>query len=861
MSLAVTALLATTLSYTQYEVIDSSIVTAWFSLITLITLFRGALVVVFQRTAVYDYSSHHARLMKYRFGVLVGGLLWGSAGFVLFPPDDSQRQMFVIFMLAGVTAGGVTSYSADLPSAIGFSILVLVPVIINLFAAGDNVHLSMAFAGTLYLGFMIMSIRRINRHLIENILLRLDAVAHEEIVRTSEERYRLLLTHAPVGIFHYGTNLIITYCNDRFAEVLHNSVERLIGLDMKMLKDQSVIPSLRKAMEGEIGFYEGRYVATFSDVDKWIDMTCAPSRDGKGNIVGGVAIIQDISERKMAETELRVAATAFEAQEGILITDADGVILRVNKSFNHITGYTAREAIGETPRLLSSGKHDKTFFKAMWEQINSEGSWEGEILNRRKNDELYLEFLSITAVKDQNGSVTNYVATFTDITKSKEAAEKIKSLAFFDTLTGLPNRRLLLDRLHQAFISSARSGRICALMFIDLDNFKNINDTLGHDIGDLLLQQTTQRLMSCIRKGDTVARLGGDEFVVVLEELSEHLVEAATQTQAIGDKILDALRQPFLVSTHEYRSSSSIGASLFSDQSLTEEELLKQADIAMYEAKKAGRNTLRFFNPKMQEIINARVSLEGELRKALEGHQFHLYYQIQVDSSHRPLGAEALIRWLHPERGLVPPNQFIPLAEETGLIVPIGQWVLETACAQLEAWQQNVHSRNLMLSVNVSAKQFHEANFVAQVQSLVQRHAINPSLLKLELTESMLLDNVENTIATMNELREIDVRFSLDDFGTGYSSLQYLKRLPLDQLKIDQSFVHKIAVDPSDTAIVLTIVAMAHSLNMDVIAEGVETEEQHQLLINMGCTNFQGYLFGKPVPIGQFEEKLTTLTF
>jgi EAL domain-containing protein (putative c-di-GMP-specific phosphodiesterase class I) len=277
----------------------------------------------------------------------------------------------------------------------------------------------------------------------------------------------------------------------------------------------------------------------------------------------------------------------------------------------------------------------------------------------------------------------------------------------------------------------------------------------------------------------------------------------------------------------------------------------------MYQAKKAGRNTMRFFNPKMQEIINARVSLENELRKALEGHQFHLHYQIQVDSSLRPLGAEALIRWLHPERGLVPPDQFIPLAEETGLIVPIGQWVLETACAQLNAWQQNAHTRDLMLSVNVSAKQFRQTDFVAQVQSLAQRHAINPGLLKLELTESMLLDNIENTIATMNELREIDVRFSLDDFGTGYSSLQYLTRLPLDQLKIDQSFVHEIAVDPSDTAIVLTIVAMAHSLNMDVIAEGVETEEQRQSLINMGCTDFQGYLFGKPVPIEQFEELLT----
>jgi EAL domain-containing protein (putative c-di-GMP-specific phosphodiesterase class I) len=360
-----------------------------------------------------------------------------------------------------------------------------------------------------------------------------------------------------------------------------------------------------------------------------------------------------------------------------------------------------------------------------------------------------------------------------------------------------------------------------------------------------------------MRKGDTVARLGGDEFVVILGELSVQAVEAAKQTKDISEKILATLNQPYQLGRHEYHSSSSIGAVIFNDNTQTEEELLKRADIAMYQAKQAGRNTLMFFDPKMQDIINARAALEIELRKALENHQLQLYYQIQVNSSHRPLGAEALIRWLHPERGLVSPAEFIPLAEETGLILPVGYWVLETACIQLKAWEQDEYTRNLALAVNVSPKQFRQTDFVEQVQSLVQRHAINPRMLKLEITEGMLLDNIEDTIATMNALRDIDVRFSLDDFGTGYSSLQYLKQLPLDQIKIDQSFVHDIATDSSDAAIVLTIVAMAHSLNMDVIAEGVETEEQCQLLINMGCTDFQGYLFGKPVPIGQFEALLT----
>jgi len=437
-----------------------------------------------------------------------------------------------------------------------------------------------------------------------------------------------------------------------------------------------------------------------------------------------------------------------------------------------------------------------------------------------------------------------------------QAEDEIKHLAFYDQLTSLPNRQLFLDRLHQAFAFSARSGRECAVLYIDLDNFKDINDTIGHEFGDLLLQQTAQRLKSCMREGDTVARLGSDEFVVLLEDLSKQPIEAATQAKVVGEKIFATLNQPYQLAKHEYHSTASIGATIFSDHHQSAEELLKRADIAMYQAKKAGRNTLIFFNPKMQDIINTRTTLGSELRAALENRQFHLYYQIQVDSSHRPLGAEALIRWLHPERGLVSPAQFIPLAEATGLILPIGQWVLETACAQLKAWEQNALTRDLVLAVNVSAKQFHQADFVAQVQALVQRHAINPMLLKLELTEGMLLENIEDTIAAMNALKEIGVQLSLDDFGTGYSSLQYLKRLPLDQLKIDQSFVRDIVVDSSDKAIVRTIIAMAQSLDMDVIAEGVETEEQRQLLLDRSCTHYQGYLFGKPVPIEQFEALL-----
>jgi predicted signal transduction protein with EAL and GGDEF domain len=364
------------------------------------------------------------------------------------------------------------------------------------------------------------------------------------------------------------------------------------------------------------------------------------------------------------------------------------------------------------------------------------------------------------------------------------------------------------------------------------------------------------RLAACVREDDTVARLGGDEFVVMLENLGEHALEAAAHAEVVGEKIHAALGQPCQLATNDYRSSCSIGAVLFSSNAQTTDDLLKQADIAMYQAKKAGRNTLRFFDPQMQASITARVALEAELRKAIEMQQFELHYQIQVDSAYRPLGAEALIRWIHPERGMISPAQFIPLAEETGLIQPIGLWVIETACAQLKAWQQDTLTRELVLAVNVSARQFHQSDFVGQVHDAVQRHAINPMRLKLELTEGMLLDDVEETIATMNVLSEIGIQFSMDDFGTGYSSLQYLKRLPLDQLKIDQSFVRDIVTDSSDKAIVRTIIVMAQSLGISVIAEGVETEENRQFLMDNGCIHYQGYLFGRPMPIEQFEASL-----
>jgi diguanylate cyclase (GGDEF)-like protein/PAS domain S-box-containing protein/hemerythrin-like metal-binding protein len=563
-----------------------------------------------------------------------------------------------------------------------------------------------------------------------------------------------------------------------------------------------------------------------------------------------------MEERKQIVNDLRIAATSFEVQEGMMITDARNVILRVNQTFTDITGYTPDEIIGKKPSQLSSGRHDANFYSGMWNKLGQAGTWDGEIWNRRKNGEIYPEHLTITAVKDTKGNVTNYVAAFSDITQSKAAEEAIKDLAFFDPLTKLSNRRLLQDRLQQALSASDRSGQTGALLFIDLDNFKTINDTLGHAMGDVLLQEVAERLKSCVRQGDTVARLGGDEFVIMLEDLSVQAVEAAAQAEFIGDKILSSLNHPYKLGNKEYLNTPSIGIVLFNGHRQVTDDLFRQADIAMYQAKKDGRNALRFFDPKMQEAINSRSVMESELRNALELKQFQLYYQIQVDHERRPLGAEALIRWIHPERNLVSPSEFIPIAEDTGLILQIGQWVLDSACSQLKIWQQEAYTRELILSVNVSAKQFRQIDFAEQVQASLMRHDINPALLKLEITESVLLDDIESIIVTMNTLNKIGVRFSLDDFGTGYSSLQYLKRLPLHQLKIDQSFVRDLVDDINDRAIIFTIISMAHSLNLEVIAEGVETEEQRRYLEENGCNSYQGYLFGKPVPIEEFQDSL-----
>lgn len=680
-------------------------------------------------------------------------------------------------------------------------------------------------------------------------------------VSQSEARYRHLIKRMSALVVELAPNGEIIYLNDVITHITGFSAVELIGrnwLEMLLPVHESVdISTLRRSFleSGELNDFRTS-IRSCDGCRKFFSWNSVNVHDAGGLIERVIYFGINITNQVFAEQELSIAAIAFESQEGMIVTDANGVILRVNSAFTTITGYTAEEAIGKNPRMLKSGHQSADFYAAMWTDINNNGAWSGEIWNQRKNGECYPERLTITAVKGANGIITNYVGTLADITMSMSAAEKIKHLAFYDPLTDLPNRLLLRDRLKPALASSKRSGRLGALLFIDMDDFKTLNDSLGHDMGDLLLQQVARRLELCVREGDTVARLGGDEFVLMLEDLSEQTLEAATQTEIIGHKILADLNRPYQLAMHYYHCTPSIGAILFNELEQSVDELLKQADIAMYQAKASGRNTLRFFDPQMQISIDTRVALEADLRLALAENQFELYFQPQVNYNRQIIGAEVLIRWKHPQRGLISPADFIPLAEGTGLILPIGQWVLEMACARIKMWECSEHTQHLLLAVNVSARQFHQTDFIEQVNLILRHSAINPNRLKLELTESLVLDNIDDTILKMNVLRESGISFSMDDFGTGYSSLSSLKKLPLDQLKIDQSFVRDISIDPEDAVIVQTIIDMAKNLGMGVIAEGVETEAQRDFLEKQGCPLFQGYLFSKPMPIKQFEQLL-----
>ncbi|MCA1987580.1 MAG: PAS domain S-box protein [Desulfarculus sp.] len=575
--------------------------------------------------------------------------------------------------------------------------------------------------------------------------------------------------------------------------------------------------------------------------------------DASGKGLRLVGAVQDITRRRRSEEQMRLLARVFEnTVEGILVTDTQGVIQMVNRAFSDITGYSAVEAVGNNPRLLNSRHHPPEFFGQMWRDLAEKGHWQGEIWNRRKNGEAYPEWLTITAIKDSQNRTAHYVGVFHDITEAKRSQEKISYQAYHDALTGLPNRMLFNDRLKVALAQAQRRGRGLSILFLDLDNFKTINDSLGHAVGDLLLQQVAKRLVRWVREEDTVARLGGDEFIMLLSAVGEP--DAAVQ---VAERILETLAEPIQIGDQELFITASIGITIFPHDGLEPETLVSNADLAMYRAKGEGRNNYKLFTPAMNQVVVRRLEMERALRRAIARDELLVFYQPKVDlDTGLVVGLEALVRWQRPGHGLVSPADFIPLAEETGLIVPIGEWVLRTACARTKIWHDQGH-HSLGVAVNLSPRQFQQRNLVQTVAQVLEETLLDPSCLELEVTESVLMHSVEDAIRTMQDLADLGVKLFMDDFGRGYSSLYHLKRFPMQALKIDRSFVQDVTSNPSDASIVNTIISMGRSLNLQVVAEGVETQEQLEFLRANQCHQMQGFLFSRPVPDDEISQILS----
>ena len=557
---------------------------------------------------------------------------------------------------------------------------------------------------------------------------------------------------------------------------------------------------------------------------------------------GSIWVFADITERKEAEEKLRLSATVIEhIADGVVVLDANGIIVAINPAFTQITGYTEAEALGKDRMLTRSGRHDQAFYDAMWQEQVEKGFWRGELWNQRKNGELYLEWLTVSAVRDSRGIATNYVGVFSDITKVKESQEKLDHLAHHDPLTALPNRLLFHDRLQHALQRASRDSEQLALLFIDLDRFKNVNDTLGHHIGDELLKQVAKALQDRLREGDTLARLGGDEFIVLLEDIENQF--GASQ---VAEKLVQMFEQPFMVAGHELFVTCSVGISLFPDDAADLNMLIRNADVAMYQAKARGRNGYSFYAPSMTGEGVERLRLETFLRRSIEKDEIFLNYQPQVEiDTGRLVGVEALVRWNHPELGLIPPIRFIPLAEDTGFINQLGKWVLHEACRQMVRWQETgLHVPKI--AVNLSAKQFERGSIVNMVADILHETGLEPHRLQLEVTESVIM-NTGDAMVFINDLHSIGVSLAIDDFGTGYSSLAYLKQLPVQTLKIDRSFIKDISTDVNDEAIAIAIIQLGKSMNLSVIAEGVETEEQAAFLLRHGCNLAQGYYYSRPL--------------
>ncbi len=681
-------------------------------------------------------------------------------------------------------------------------------------------------------------------------------LAHQALM-ASQTSFHQLLDQAADAIFISDLDGRIVDVNQRACANLGYAKSELLGLnvlDVEQDFDLEAAKAIWRALQpGQVTTLLGHHRRKDGTVYPAEIRVSSLDLNGRRLMT---ALARDISDRLLADEKLRQAAVVFDnAQEGIMVTDANARILAVNQAFCEITGYSESEALGETPGKFKSGRHDAAFYQGMWNTLASTGRWQGEVWDRRRDGEIYPKWLSISAVRDAAGKTLRYVALFADITHLKESEARLEHLAHFDVLTDLPNRLLFNSRLEHALEQARRHGEHIALLFLDLDRFKTINDSLGHPAGDELLITVARRIRKRLRVEDTLARLGGDEFVILLEKL-----DAAQRAAIVAQDVLQVLAEPVLLAGgHEVFIGCSIGISLYPNDAVDATRLVSSADAALYQAKEQGRNTYRFYTEALTTVANEHLALETRLRRGLERGEFILHYQPLIDArDDRMFGVEALVRWQPPDEALVPPGKFIQIAEETGLIVPLGAWILRTACAQARAWR-DAGLPPLIMAVNLSGRQFQSSDVAGMVRAVLAETGLPASQLELELTESVLMEQADQAIATLDALKALGVRLAIDDFGTGYSSLAYLKRFPIDKLKIDQSFVAGLAEDADDREIAATIIAMARGLHLDVLAEGVETQQQLALLRQFGCEQYQGYLFGRPVPAEELACRLRAL--
>ncbi|MBA6382996.1 EAL domain-containing protein [Colwellia sp. BRX10-6] len=656
-----------------------------------------------------------------------------------------------------------------------------------------------------------------------------------------------IVEQSPVSIQTTDLNGIITYVNKEFVKSSGFQATEVIGQKTNILKSgfhQSPLYENLWATITSGKHWIGEFYNQRKNGDNfWEKANVYPLKDAKNRITSYVGIKEDITQIKQDEKQLRLASTVFKtATEAVMVTDIDNNIVAVNQAFILITGYEEKEVLGKNPTLLSSGHHDTEFYQRMAADLESLGQWQGEICNRRKNGEVFYEWLSVTALRDEFGQLESYVSLFSDITKRKKAEDKIYRQANYDSLTGLANRNLFVDRFEHTLELAQRDNNRVAIFFIDLDGFKNVNDTFGHAKGDMLLKLTTERIKESVRKADTVSRLSGDEFAIILSGDND-----VFSFEKIASQILDKIAKPFHLIEIEAYVTASIGISIFPDDGSTYEELLSKADSAMYKAKEKGKNNVQFFTKEMDIKAQQRRHLEVELRKVIVNKELILHYQpIHQVSSNKVVSAEALVRWLHPIKGLVPPADFIALAEDIGFITEIGDWVLEEACKQAKCWQSQFDLAP-KISVNISSVQFQRQDFISKLETILAKTQLAPDSLILEMTESLLIQQDDQTLIQLSAIRAMGIELSIDDFGTGYSSLSYLKRFPISILKIDRAFIKDITFNAEDEALACAILSMAKSLGLKVVAEGVEDLAQCQLLTKHQCDYIQGYFFSRPL--------------